>query len=96
MNRLDQLFQLAVIGLNHVVQIFYLTVLHRVRKLTLFQEFPDRNAVGWSLVRVDGFRLLPVFKAIQGFTQKAFGRFGVPCRRQVKINRIAAFVDSAV
>ena len=63
-HRFDQLLEFAVIGIDHIVQIFHLTVLHRVRKLTLFLEFPNRGPIGRSLVCVDGFRFLPFFKAI--------------------------------
>ncbi len=53
-NRFDELLELAVITLDHIVQIFHLMVFRPVRQLTLFLRLPDRYAIARSLVRVNG------------------------------------------
>ena len=59
-------------------------------------QLRNGNAISRSRVGVDGRRLFPVLQAVQGLAEKAFGRFGIAGRGQIKIDRVAEFVDGPV
>src|SRR3546814_17918283 len=61
--RLDQHLQLAVVGLEHVVQIFHLPVLGFRRQFAFAFQLSDCCAVAGCLVGIEFGRLLPVLQA---------------------------------
>ncbi len=71
----DQLLQLTVIGLDHVVQ---MSVRHCIRDLAVLFEFRDRYPIGRSLVRIDRLGLLPILQSAHCLAQETFGDLGVP------------------
>src|SRR3546814_6801544 len=94
--RLDQHLQLAVVGLEHVVQIFHLPVLGFRRQFAFAFQLSDCCAVAGCLVGIEFGRLFPVLQATKSFAQKALRRFGAACRCQIEITRVAPFVDRPV
>ena len=58
-NRADQLLQLAVIGLDNVVEILHLPMLRVLRTLALLLQLSQRRAVGRRLIGVDDARSAP-------------------------------------
>src|SRR5215213_779156 len=95
-DRADQLLQLAVIGLDDVVEIFHLPMLRVLRTLALLLQLGERRAVGRGLVGVDDARLLPILQAVQRLAEKALGRLGIARRREIKVDRVPELVDGAI
>ena len=77
-DRTDQLFQLAVISFDDVVEIFRLSMLGLGRTFAFVFQLSDRRAVGRRFVGVQNVRQLPVLQAFQRFPEKPLGRLGVP------------------
>jgi hypothetical protein len=92
----DQLFELIVVGLNDVVQVFDLTMNSVVGAFTFLFQLGEGRGVGRRLVSVDDGRLLPIFEALQRLAEKPLGCGGVARRREVEVYRVAAPVDSPI
>ena len=73
-HRLDELLELAVIGLGDVVEVFDLPVFNVLWAFTFLLQRANGLAVAAGLVGVDFARLLPILAALYGFAPKAFGR----------------------
>ena len=95
-HRADQLFELAVVGLHDVVEIFDLTMLHVARALVFGLQFGQGDSTGRGFVRVDHPWSLPIFQVLQCLAKEAFRRLCIACRRQVEINRVTKFIDRPV
>ena len=83
-DRADQLLQLAMIGLDNVVEILHLPMLCVLRTLALLLQLGERRGVGRRLVGVDDARLVPVLQAVQRLAEEALGRLRIARRREVE------------
>lgn len=73
----DQLFQLAVIRIDDIVEILDLVMFDVLRALAFLFQFTDRLGVASSLVGVDLGRFFPIFTGANGLAQKAFRGLGI-------------------
>ena len=92
----DQLFQLAVIGLDFIVQILELAMLGVRRAFALRFQLRNNSAIGRSLVGINGMGLFPVFHPSQGFAQEPLGRLGIAGRGEIEIDGAAELVHGPV
>ena len=46
------------------------------------------------MLMTSGF--FPIFQTVQRLAEEAFRRFGVPCRREIEINRVSMLVERPV
>jgi len=92
----DQQLQLAMVGLEHVVQIFDLPMDGVLGACTLLLQFSNRRRVGRRLVRVDDVRQFPLLQALQRFAEEALGCRGAACWRKVEVDRVAELVDCPI
>ena len=58
----DQLLQLTMVGLDHVVQVLGLSMDGVLRAFTLLLQLGERRGIGRRLVRVDDVRQFPVLQ----------------------------------
>jgi hypothetical protein len=93
---LDQQFELAMVGLEHVVQVFYLPVFGFQGELPFSFQLGDCDAVAGGLVGVEFRWLLPALQPAKGLSQKALRGFGAAGRREEEVDRVAPFVDRPV
>ena len=68
----DQLFQLAVIDLNDVVQIFDLAMLSVLWAFALRLQLGNGHAIGGSLIGIDRIGLSPVFQPLKALPRNRF------------------------
>lgn len=95
-HRPDQLLQLAVIGLDNVVQIFDLTVEGILGTFALRFQLANGRGIGRRLVRVDDMGFLPILQAIQRLAKKALRRLRAPGGREIEIDRFPVLVDRPI
>jgi hypothetical protein len=94
-HRPDQLLELAVVGLDDVVQILDLSVLCVPRAFAFGFQFGERGGIGRRLVGVDDLGLFPILQPLERLGQKTLRRRRVPRRREIEIDRVAQLVDSS-
>ena len=95
-NRPYQLLQLAMIGLDNIVEILHLAVHGVLRALTFLLQLSESDPVRRSPVRVDDGWFLPILDALQRLEEKPLRCLGVSGRREIEINRVAEFVYSSI
>ena len=93
---LDQQFELAMVGFEHVVQVFYLPVFGFQGELPFSFQLGDCDAVAGGLVGVEFRWFLPALQPAKGLSQKALRGFGAAGRREEEVDRVAPFVDRPV
>ena len=94
-HRTDPLLQLAVVGLEPVVQVLDLSVSAGCRKPSLTPQRGDRLVVGGVLVGRDNRR--PVMRGTaQRLAQEAFGGLGRALGRQVEVERLTPVADGTL
>ena len=93
---LDQSFELAVIGLDDVVQILYLPVLHVLQALALGLQFGDGRTVGRRLVGIDLEGVFLIFQPLERLAEKALGGLCVARRRKIEIDPAPELVDGTI
>ena len=79
MPKTDLLFQLTLIDLEKVVQIFDLAMLCFFGAFAFRFQLRNGGAICWCLVSVDRMGLSPVFQASHGFAQKPLLRLIIAC-----------------
>jgi len=95
-HRPDQLLELAMVGLDDVVQILDLPVLGVLGTLAFGLQFGESGGIGRRLVGVDDLRLFPILQTPEALGQKTLRRRRVSRRRDVEIDRVAQLVDGSV
>lgn len=61
----DHLLEFAVIGLDHIVQVFHLSVPRCARQLAFLFQLFDRHTVSRGFVRIDRLGLLPILQSVR-------------------------------
>jgi hypothetical protein len=87
---------LAMIGFDDIVQILDRSMHRFLRTFAFGLQLRNCDPVGRRLVRVDDLRLLPILQTVQRLAEEALRRFGVPCRREIEIDRVSMLVDGPV
>ena len=95
-HRPNQLLELAVVGLDDVVQILDLPVLCGLWALAFGLQLGESGGIGRRLVGVDDLRLFPILQSPESLGKEALRRRRVPRRREIEIDRGAQLVDRSV
>src|SRR6516164_1778290 len=95
-HRPNQLLQLAVVGLDDVVQILDLPVLCVLWALAFGLQPGESGGIGRRLVGVDDLRLFPILQPSESLGKKTLRRHRVPRRGEIEIDRVAQLVDGSV
>jgi len=85
-----------VVGLDDIVQIFDLPVLHILEAFAFCLQFRDGGPIGRRLVGIDLQRLLTVFQPLKRLAEKAFGDFSIARWGEIKIDSSSVLVDGAL
>ena len=80
--RPDQALELAMVGLDDVVEVFHLPAVGLGGALALLHQLPNGPAVASRLVRVDHEGLLPLLAPAQRLAQEPLGGFRSTCWAQ--------------
>ena len=92
----DQLLELAVVGLDDVVEVLHLPVPRLCRAFALGLELRDGSGTGRRLVGVEHLGLLPLLQSSQRLAEESLRRLGVARRREVEVDRVPELVERAV
>ena len=92
----DQKLELAVVGLDDVVEVFHLPVPRVLRALALGLQLRDGSGIGWRLVGVEHLGLLPLFQSSQRLAEESLRCLGVAGRREIEIDRVPELVHRPV
>ena len=84
---LISIFELSVIGLDHVIEILHLPVGRLPVQLPSRFNSGDRCTIARRFVGIERGRLFPVLQASQAFAQEPLRCLGAAGRRQVEIDR---------
>ena len=92
----DQQLELAVVGLDDVVEVFHLPVPRFLRALALGLQLCDGSGIGRRLVGVEHLRLLPLLQSSQRLAEESLRCLGVAGRREIEIDRVPELVHRPV
>ncbi|SMP37099.1 hypothetical protein SAMN06265374_4486 [Roseibium denhamense] len=95
-HRPDQLFQLAVIGLNDIVQILDLAMSSVLWAFAICAQRGNGHALCENLIGIDRTGLFPVFQPSQDFAQEPLGCLGITGCREIEFHGVAEFFHGPV
>ena len=79
----DQQLELAVVGLDDVVEVFHLPVPRVLWAFPHGLQLRDGSGIGWRLVGVEHLGLSPILQPSQGLAEKSLRCLGVAGRREM-------------
>ena len=92
----EQQLELAVVGLDDVVEVLHLPVPRLVRAFALGFQLCDGAGVGRRLVGVQHLGLLPILQPVQRLAEESLRGLGVAGRREIEIERVPELVERTV